>query len=69
MTNKKEKIIKLPSFELASDFQSQDIDALMDALAWFAGDNKSKAHKPTSVIKIQSILSALMCTWVEFSRG
>lgn len=33
MTNKKEKIIKLPSFESASDFQSQDTDALMDALA------------------------------------
>lgn len=33
MTNKKEKIIKLLSSESASDFQSQDTDALMDALS------------------------------------
>lgn len=33
MTNKKEKNINLPSSESASDFQSQDTDALMDALA------------------------------------
>lgn len=62
MTNKKEKIIKLLSSESASDFQSQDTDALMDSMVSFVEDNKLKAHKPTSVIKIQSILSALMCT-------
>lgn len=44
MTNMKEKIIKLPSSESASNFQSQDTDALMDSVISLIEDNKLKAH-------------------------
>ncbi len=53
MTNKKEEIIKLPSSESASDFQSQDTDALMDSVPSLVGDNKLKARKPVASRRVK----------------
>ena len=53
MTNKKERIIKLLSSESASDFQSQDTDALMDSVTSLVEDNKLKARKPVASRRVK----------------
>ncbi len=53
MTNKKEKIIKLPTSESASDFQSQNTDALMDSVPSLVEDNKLKARKPVASRRVK----------------